>query len=271
MCQTKQGFLYYSVIQLLFHAPLLPFGRNLNLVPWGKNHRFFKFKESFPHTPLPSSLLLREGVYPAVILQWAPGSHWHLLENLRLHLVFQSLVHKEPFCFPSSRSQGTQAITQHIWAPHQCPKGFQCWTGLRMDQPGGRRLERSIRPISGDAVQDPSLPCSPSLQRLGGHLPQQKVTLTLWLPGLDTTSAQREKANTEPFFRETGLASEVSCFPSHSPLFWASLQARARTPSGSMLPLTVCCFLSRLLSDWLLQTKTSAFKTTVSVLSFKNF
>lgn len=56
MCQTKQGFLYSSVIQLLFHAPLLPFGRNLNLVPWGKNHRFFKFKESFPHTRLPSSL-----------------------------------------------------------------------------------------------------------------------------------------------------------------------------------------------------------------------
>lgn len=25
-------------------------------------------------------------------------------------------------------------------------------------------------------------------------------------------------------------------------LFWASLQARARTPSGSMLPLTGCCF-----------------------------
>ena len=210
MCQTKQGFLYSSVIQLLFHAPLLPFGRNLKLVPWRKIHRFFKFKESFPHTSLPSSLPLREDVYPAVILSWAPGSHWHLLENLRLHLVFQSLVHKKSFCFPSSRSQGTQAITQHVWAPHQCPKGLQCWTGLGMDKPGGRRLKCSMRPISCDAVQDPSLPCSPSLQRLGGHLPQQKVTLTLWLPGLDTISAQRQKANTVPFFRETDLASEVS-------------------------------------------------------------
>lgn len=157
MCQTKQGFLYSPVIQLLFHAPLLPFGRNLILVSWGKNHRFFKFKESFPHTrPTTIFLTLRGDVYPTIILSQAPGSHWHLLENLRLHLVFQPLIRKESFCFPSSRSQGTQAIIQHIWAPLQCPKGFQCWTELGMDQPGGRRLKCSLRPISCDAVQDPS-------------------------------------------------------------------------------------------------------------------
>ena len=146
MCQTKQGFLYSSVIQLLFHAPLLPFGRNLNLVSWGKNHRFFKFKESFPHTrPTTIFLTLRGDVYPTVILSQAPGSHWHLLENLRLHLVFQSLVHKESFCFPSSRFQGTH--TGHHSA-HMSPSSMPQRISV-LDRAGNgpaRREETEMQP-----------------------------------------------------------------------------------------------------------------------------
>lgn len=154
-------------------------------------------------------------VYATIIPTWAPvltGTCWKVSDSIWFPVLgpqgvfLFSLIQVSRYTGHHSAHSNPSSLPQRISEPF-----------LLMDLPGRRRLKRSIRPISCDAMQTLSLPLLP-LQRLGGRLLQQKVALTLRLPATGSISAQRGKANTEPFARDADLASQVSCFPSHSPL-----------------------------------------------------
>lgn len=179
---------------------------------------------------------------------------------------FQSLVHKESFCFPSSRFQGTQAITQHIRTPPRYPKGYQSPSSWWTFQAGG----------DWNAASDPSVVmlCKPSLSLYSpcrGLVAASYSRRWPWLSDSQPLAPSQLREGRPTRSPLPGMLTLPLRSPaSHLTPLSTSLQARARTPCGSVLPLTICCFWADYLVIRLLQIKTVAFQTTVSALSFKN-
>lgn len=146
--QKKSNFLYSSVIQLLFDAPILLVGRNFS--PLRKK------------MVLTSSLNRVISTFPSLIFltpKWhlcchsAMGTCW----KFRLHLVSSP---RSTRGLSVSRLQGTQAITQHILSLSSLPQRIS-GLFLLMDYPGRRRLNCCIRPICCDIGQPPLFPYCP--------------------------------------------------------------------------------------------------------------
>ena len=264
--QQQKSFVYSSMTQLLFHALILAIGRSLNPVLWGKNGIHFKFKQLFPRPPPPSSSCLSGSCLCYHHSITGTCSHRHLLESLRLHLVSSPWSTRRLSVFPHPGFKVHRPSLSTFEPLLAAPKDIRA-----LPPDGPSRQEETEMQHQTHQLWGYANPLSLSLlplQRLGGRLLQQNVALTLRLPATDTISAQRGKANMEPFSRKLTLPLR-SPAPHLTPLS-TSLQARARTPRGSVLPLTICCFWADYLVIRLLQIKTVAFKTTVSALSFKN-
>lgn len=184
----------------------LPFGRNLKLVPWGKSTGSSKFKESFsiPHYHLPTLLRRCLSCRHSIMSTWFSLT---LAGKSQTPSGFPVLGPQEVFLFSFLQISRYTGHHSACMSPLiNAPKDFSAGTGLGMDKPGGRRLKCSMRPISCDAMQDPSLPCSPRLCRGLWPSPTAKGdfdSLTPW-PWYHL-SPETEGQHTVPFFRRLTL------------------------------------------------------------------